>query len=91
MRKQSVPGKLLSAVLVLLCVSPFLYLFAGSFFDDAGHFTLQYYYQVFLAAPPVSDTVLEKHCHEPVHCRRADSVFCAGRLWLCKMPVPRKK
>ena len=51
MRKRSVPGRVLSAVLVLLCVSPFLYLFAGSFFDDAGRVTLRYYYQVFLATP----------------------------------------
>jgi len=28
-----------------------LYLFAGSFFDDAGRVTLRYYYQVFLATP----------------------------------------
>jgi len=51
MRKRSVPGRVLSAVLVLLCVSPFFYLFAGSFFDDAGRVTLRYYYQVFLATP----------------------------------------
>lgn len=51
MRKRSVPGRVLSAVLVLMCVSPFLYLFAGSFFDDAGRVTLRYYYQVFLATP----------------------------------------
>ncbi len=39
----------LSFGLTLICVLPFLYVFAKSFLSSAGTFTLEYYYEVFLA------------------------------------------
>jgi len=51
MNKPSPFGRALSALLVLLCVSPFFYILGGSFFDSSGRLTLTGYYQVFLATP----------------------------------------
>lgn len=46
--KRKTGSSVLSVLLIWLCVSPFLYIFARSLFDD-GVFSLQSYYEVFLA------------------------------------------
>ncbi|MBQ7846305.1 MAG: carbohydrate ABC transporter permease [Clostridia bacterium] len=45
---RSKASAMVSALLMALCVIPFLYIFVQTFFDQ-GHFTLHGYYQVFLA------------------------------------------
>lgn len=49
MKKHRIFASCVSVLLTLVCVVPFLYVFAKSFFSAADGFTLEHYYNVFLA------------------------------------------
>ncbi len=48
MTKSGKIAQLIAVILVLICVSPFVYVFAKSFIGSDGSYTLTYYYKTFL-------------------------------------------
>lgn len=49
MKKHNIWGTVISVILTLICTVPFVYVAGKSFLKIEGGFTLDYYYQVFLA------------------------------------------
>ena len=48
-KKRKIGGLIVSIILTIVCMAPFCYVVFESFFNAENAFTLEYYYQVFLA------------------------------------------
>ena len=49
MKRKKLIGSCISLILIFICFAPYVYIFIKSFLQENGNFTLQYYYDAFLA------------------------------------------